>query len=116
MTDDQEDEWFEKAAKDSPEYLREFKLILSDEFNAYEKAFTCDPRTGYELVGALKEVGYDPGKDGFVAHWLFDYLGEWLKTAPMEEDGDAFPQLEATNPSDKTIGRDPLPGEPHYVG
>ena len=103
MTDEEEEAWFEAVDKTSPEYHRGIKLILSKEFDEYEDQFMCDPRTGYMLITAAMERGYDPHASGHIAHWLFDYLGEWLKTAPMEEEGDALPDY---GPVDYTIGRD----------
>ena len=113
MTDEQEDQWFETADETSADYYRTLKLISTPEFYEYRNQFRCSPGTGYELVTAMQQVGYDPFKDGRAADWLFGYLGKWLTTAPMTEGGDPFPSLEKTNPSDKTIGRDPLPHEPH---
>jgi hypothetical protein len=106
MTDDEEEAWFENADKSSPEYRRAIE-VLSDSENDFYAAFkVCSPLSGYDLVKAAIEVGYDPERSGSFQYWFFDYLGEWLKTAEITEDGDAFPEREEYAPSDLTIGKE----------
>ena len=69
---------------------------------------------GYELISAAMQVGYDREKHGQFQMWFFDYLAEWLKTAPEEDEGDPFPNREEFAPADLTINRHPHPSEPDW--
>lgn len=71
------------------------------------EALRSGPEAGFKLVSACYEVGYDKKKHGNLDSWLFDYLGEWLKTAEMVDEGG----LPGLSPADFTIGKDPLPSE-----
>lgn len=108
MTDEEEEAFLQSIPEDSKEYKRANAYCAPDDF---ESAIWNSPLHGYRLVSAAIKRGYDP-KDYNFARWLFDYLGEWLKTAPMEDEGDAFPSRESFAPVDLTIGRDPIEGEP----
>ena len=113
MTDDEEDEWENAADKNSIEYKRWFGWPR--EF--VEQFENCGPNTGYDLVAAAMQVGYDRKKDGTFAYWLFDYLAEYLKTAIADPDDEpCFPERDKIFPIDLTIGRDPLPNEPILKG
>lgn len=46
----------------------------------FDQALECRPEIGWELVNACIKAGYDPKNDGAVGAWLFNHLGEWLKT------------------------------------
>lgn len=106
MTDEQENDFFETYEKGTPEYARA-SLRAPEDFREAVYGF---PLEGFRLVTAAVERGYNPENAGFES-WLFDYLGEWLKTAPMEDEGDAFPNRESFAPVDLTIGRDPIENE-----
>ena len=108
MTDNEEEAWFE-ANEGTPEMARMMAMAPAE----FRGVFECDPLTGYGLVTAAMERGYDPDKSGDFAYWLFDRIGEYLKTAEMTvpDQDDPFPDT-PDNPTDVTIGRDPLPGEP----
>jgi hypothetical protein len=118
MTDDEEEAWYDaNPDKNSPARVRASYIGLGDG-DDFHKAFeSCSPMTGYKLVSAAMECGYDAKKHGGFVFWLFDYIGEYLKTAVSDEDEHPgpFPELEKTSPSDLTIDRHPLPGEPFYV-
>ena len=70
----------------------------------FATALICDPNSGYRLVAACMEKGYNQTTSLY--SWLFDYLGRWLLTAPMTDEGDAFPNRESFAPVDLTIGRE----------
>lgn len=109
MTDEEEDAWFEATDENSPEYKRAMAFPY-----AFSKHFEdCGPNLGYWLIKAAIEKGYNPDKDGQFTSWFFDYLGEYLVTAieDIDED-DPFPNREADFPIDRSIGRNPIPGEP----
>ena len=67
---------------------------------------SCTANEGYDLIKGAMERGYDPDDGPIFAYWFFNYLGEYLKTAEMVEEGDPFPNREEFAPSDLTIGRD----------
>lgn len=109
MTDDEEDAYIESIEKDSPEYQR---ALYSRHLGDFADEFSSMPAmTGYKLIKGAMDKGYDPKVHGFFSEWFFDYLGEWLKTAEMVDEGDPFPERESFAPVDLTIGRDPIPGE-----
>jgi hypothetical protein len=109
MDDEQEDAYYETVDRASPEFARADMWRAPDDF--------CETLEGgsimdcYNLVSACIEKGYDRSKHGHIQLWLFDYLGEWLKTAPEEDEGDCFPNREEFAPVDLTIGRHPHPSE-----
>lgn len=111
MTDEEEEAALEAMGDDHPDRYRALGLGLGD----FEKAFNCSPTQGYELIAAAKKRGYNPKKHGFFTYWFFDYLGEWLKTAKIKDEGDQFPTREEFAPVDLTIGKDPLPNEDEGV-
>ena len=77
MTDEQEEAWF-KENEDNPALIETALGFVPDDFR---NAFDLDPGTGYRLVMAGKECGYDPETSGFFVNWLWEHLGEHLKTA-----------------------------------
>lgn len=107
MTDEEEEAFFDQLDDNDRLYDRSIGLIQGD----FIGAFQGSPQDGYNLVKAGITRGYDPDKHGQFEIWFFDYLGEWLKTAPMVDEGDPFPKREAFSPVDLTIGRNPISGE-----
>jgi hypothetical protein len=65
----------------------------------------------YELVKACFDAGYDQMQGEPLANWLFNHLGVYLKDAPMIEYGDAMPHLDQQDPTDYSIGRNPIESE-----
>ena len=107
MTDEQEEEYFRNRDDNDPAHDRSIGLGMGD----FAEALVDSPYEGYRLVLAGIKAGYNKKQHGYFTSWLFDYLGEYLKTAEMVDEGDAFPDRESFAPVDLTIGRDPIPGE-----
>jgi hypothetical protein len=80
MTDEEEEAWFDAAEDNSPEVKRATYMGLR-EHDFFDTFGSCSPGTGYDLVKAAMERGYDPETSGHFEMWFFSYLGEWLKTA-----------------------------------
>ena len=114
MDDDQEEAYFESVAKDSPEYDRVSFAYDRGDFD--DALGNMSPTEGYELVTAAMEVGYDRKTHGSFLPWFFDYLGEYLKDAPMEDEGDGFPDRQKHYPVDLSITRYPIAGERDVQG
>ena len=77
MTDEQEESWF-KENEDNRALIETALGFVPDDFR---RAFDLDPGTGYRLVMAGKECGYDPETSGYFVNWLWEHLGEHLKAA-----------------------------------
>jgi hypothetical protein len=107
MTDDEEEIFINGLTKDDPRRDRALGLNQA----AFSESFYGTPEQGHRLIEAAKTVGFDREKHGSFTYWFFDYLGEYLKTAVMVDEGDPFPKREEFAPVDLTIGRDPIPGE-----
>lgn len=106
-------EWGLVECNDPTFYWVSTPRVLSDtewEPEDFHDAFMADPSTGYRLVAAAVEKGYDPTEGGFES-WFFNYLVEYLKTAEAVDEGDlyAIDDLEKFSPSDFSIGKDPKP-------
>ena len=108
MTEEEEEAWDANVEKGSPEENRSMWPMFSpDEYDAFTSGFfECGANTGYDLITAAMKVGYNPDDGPLFPYWFFDYLGEWLKTAEIVEEGDPFPNREEFAPSDLTIGRE----------
>jgi hypothetical protein len=105
ITEAEEDAWFEAHPEEEDTHLD--KLISEGFYKDFEKHFENGSlMDGYNLISAAIKKGYDKKRHGDFKWWLFDYLGEYLKTAEMVEEGDPFPQREEFAPSDLTIGKD----------
>lgn len=82
--DDKAEEELWEANKDN-EIGKRIVLDLPDDF---EEAFASfSPLTGYDLITAAMQRGYDPEKSGDLSWWLFDWMGEFLKTATPRHHG-----------------------------
>lgn len=101
MTDDEMESWFDDPARTDAENKRASGILPND----FNEAFNGNPVSGYMLVKAAMERGYDPEESGYFANWFYDYIGRYLVTANMTEEGDCFPEREREHPSDLTIGR-----------
>ena len=62
-------EWYNKACE------------FGRELQQYEISFEAI----YSFVAAAKEKGYDEDKEGGFVYWLFDYLGQYLKTQAITQ-------------------------------
>lgn len=77
MTDEEEEEWFKKH-EDDHELIDSALGHVPDDFR---NAFQIHPNTGYKLVTAAKQRGYNPKTSGDIINWLWEHFGEHLKTA-----------------------------------
>lgn len=100
--DEEQAAWFKANPKGTPGYERTMAYPPED----LKQALRMGPASGYRLVAAAIKKGYVVDESGDFDAWLFAYLGEWLVDAPMTAEADPFPELEATNPIDPSIGRD----------
>lgn len=76
---DEDEEALYQANKDNEIGARIVSMSLPEDFS---RAFgRMNPRTGYEIITAAMERGYDPKESGDLSWWLFDWIGEYLKTA-----------------------------------
>ena len=57
---------------------------------AFMDACYCSPYQGYLLTKGCIAKGFDPEK-GCVESWLYDYLGQYLKTCTIERWADRYP-------------------------
>lgn len=114
MTDDEEEAYFESLTHGSPEYDR---VSFAYDRGDFEEVFSnMTAMTGYKMITAAMEKGYDQKQHGCFLPWFFDYLGEYLKDAPMEDEGDGFPNRQEFAPVDLSIGRHPIAGERDVQG
>jgi hypothetical protein len=81
-----------------------FGVESTDEFH---ETFNCDPRTGHTFFEACLKAGYTKGE--WFTEWLYNYLAEWIDNAEITDEGDPFPYLEETRPSDLSIEKQSLP-------
>ena len=77
MTDDEEEAWFKKH-EGNDELLNSAMGYIPDDFR---DAFRVHPNTGYKLVMAAEQRGYNHKTSGDLVHWLWEHLGEHLKTS-----------------------------------
>lgn len=100
---------------DEDEEERRFNTLTDEEKEAAIKgppqdllnALKSDVMTGYELVKACMEMGYEQKVHGYVASFLNHILAVHIaKTDPTVDDTPTLPHLEEYNPTDYTIGKD----------
>ena len=64
------------------------RIVSTELPESFKEAFdTMNPRTGYDLVVASMQRGYDPDTSGDLAWWLWDWFGEYLRTATPRHHG-----------------------------
>ena len=51
----------------------------------------CYPYHGYKLVTAAIQKGYNEEKNGEFGSWLYDYLGQYIKTCKVDRWADKYP-------------------------
>ena len=71
MTDDQLNSMTQAEGKDSDDWYEQLEM--------FSKSLRSSPDIGYELYCASQRTGYNPEKNGYLAYWLFNRLGEYLK-------------------------------------
>ena len=84
---------------------------ITDYFDIPEEflnAFKCYPVTGFRMVSAAKQVGYEPRRDGFFEYWLYERLAKHIAENDFRVDDDPLPNIIET---DISIGKEPLPNE-----
>jgi hypothetical protein len=79
LTDEQQDVMTEEQNKEWD--------VFYDRVTEIEKHFDCEPTTGYNLVSAAKEAGYDEDKHGwrFLA-WLTHQMALVMQSNPMADE------------------------------
>lgn len=64
------------------------------------KQFDCHPVTGFELITACIQAGYNVPDSGPFVDWFTATIREWLVTHAPEVDEDPFPFLDKEQPID----------------
>ncbi|NMO01385.1 hypothetical protein HH308_09175 [Gordonia sp. TBRC 11910] len=84
MTEEQEQAWWDAETTSTEDKAREFFFDepLGEQYREVFARTTI--RVGYRLSVAAMQRGYDP--DLAWDLWFFDYLGEYLRTAPAQFD------------------------------
>ena len=63
---------------DGDEYTKEDKAFW-EQVGILDDDLQGDPMSGYSLVNACKQAGYDPEVDGYrIAAWLLNYLYQYI--------------------------------------
>lgn len=64
------------------------RIVSTEMPEDFKAAFAeMSPLMGYDLVRAAMERGYDPKTSGDLHWWLYDWFGEFLKTAVPRHHG-----------------------------
>lgn len=77
LSDQEEEKWYEDNKADRQLIESTMKGPSED----FKSALRLDPQTGHRMVEAGRRKGYDPDRSGDFAWWLWETLGEHLRTA-----------------------------------